>query len=171
MDECDHSTEVTSADSERLITTFSDNQIRNTFAHVVNERVDGLTAAAKREIIGGKYPSECLVTNIKSGSRNKRRGQQKPYPRQVIIGDKKKRKVGLHHLAAYMSSKRFPEKDEVASHWLCDNPDCGNPAHVVWETQPENISRYGCKVALQKSAPNYRCHHVPVCYGHKSCFE
>jgi hypothetical protein len=91
--------EATELDSptvnERLITAFTDKELKITFEHVVNKRMNGLTYKERSEMLAGKYPARCIKTDIKAGSRNKKRGQQKP------CWEEKRRKLKVCHVLLF----------------------------------------------------------------------
>lgn len=120
------------------------------------------------------YPKRRCLTTLLSASQNSyRRGRhsrEEAYVRTHIRGSTKPYiKIGIHQLAAFISTGRRPAPGETASHWYCDNKICCNPRHLCWEDHAYNTTRFCCKTFGTKSSEQYtvgyKCPHEPTCRG------
>lgn len=114
----------------------------------------------------------CWFTNLGSHRHSRKRGRgskRKPYCCKGLIGDTRKRKLGVHQLACYVRHGKPPTStpDVTASH-LCHERTCCNPRHLTWESASVNLTRYTCLVYGNKFSECYDekfcCPHKPTCF-------
>lgn len=161
-------------DEEHAFAGISDAHLRATWQRTIHDNIVA-PFEGKQKLFKKEWPAGCLFTNIESASTTTKRGKNpRSYPRKGVVklpSDAKasKQKIGLHQLAAYISGGRKPKGGEQASHYACDNTECVNPGHIVFESADANGTRHCCKV--YKDLTGYRCPHQPTCPGAQSCLD
>lgn len=162
-------------DSITVLASLSEKALAATWEHLIKNNLEKKWSSVewKAKLLQEEYPDECILTTIQSSSTTTRRGKRKrAYPRKGVIkidGDAhaSKQKIGVHQLAAWKSTGRSSKTGEQASHWKCDNEECVNPLHIIWEIASHNSTRYCCKIF--KTRKGYKCPHNPTCSDCSPC--
>lgn len=80
-----------------------------------------------------------------------RRGK-KPWKRYGRFWLEPGRLVNAHRMALELTVGPPADPDAVASHTVCDQPLCCNPAHLTWASQAANVREAMAKQRLGRNA-------------------